>query len=594
MPHRHSTLFATLLLAGAMHATANTEQTETHMSYCGHEEHDSMSLRHEAAKRISWKMRDFDKSRDVSFKILGFNDFHGAIEQRSLFGRPVGGAAVLASYFAAEAAESDNGAIIVHAGDQVGATPPVSALLQDEPAIQFLNMVSNEYCKTYFTLHPKCNVIGTLGNHEFDEGIDEMLRLIKGGNHANGPFLDENYKGADFPYVSANVVYADSGRYVLPPFVIKRIGGVKVGFIGAVLKETPTIVTPIGVAGVEFLDEAESINKLVPVLKFLGVRSIVVTIHQGTRQASFSGPTSEEPQELGSAIGDIVSKLDDEIDIVVSGHAHGFTNQLVENQNGKAILVTQAYSSGTAYADIDVTVDRFTGDVVAKSSEILTTWADEGPGLTPNEGIAEMVAAAAERVQPLVERVIGTAANAITRTENTAGESALGNLIADAQRASTGTDVSFMNPGGIRADLEAGETTWGELFTIQPFGNDLTTMELTGAQIIALLNQQWSGGNESSPRILKTSGIEYTWDASLPANERVVNASIGGVAVGMDSVYSVTVNSFIAAGGDNFTVLTEGTNRVIGQVDLDALVDYIQSLTQPFTAEVEGRIQRLN
>ena len=577
-----------IMLCG--HAIA--QQDEDVPAFCGHEENDSLQMRISAGKKVTWRDKQFHAARIERFKILGFNDFHGALEVRSLFGRPVGGAAVLASYLESEAMESDDGAVIVHAGDHVGASPPISALLQDEPAIEFLNTLCNRFCRGKRFLNRRCDVVGTLGNHEFDEGVDEMLRLLRGGNHPDGPFLATLYGGADFPYVSANVVYRDSGRYVLPPFTLKRIKGVDVAFIGAVLKETPTIVTPTGVAGVEFLDEAEAINRLIPFLQWRGIRAIVVTIHQGTRQTSFEGSTPAEPQELGGAIGAIVQQLDDEVDIVVSGHAHGFTNQLVANQNGKVILVTQAFSAGTAYADIDVAVDPRSGDIVEKSSEIITTWADEGPGLVPNQDVAAMVAAAAERVQPLVERIVGSASSAITRTESPAGESALGNLIADAQRFALNTDLAFMNPGGIRADLDAGEITWGELFTIQPFGNDLVSMDLTGEQILTLLNQQWSGGNSANPRILKTSGIQYTWDASAPETDRVniSDVTIGGAPLVIDAVYTVTVSSFIAAGGDNFTLLTEGSNRVIGPVDLDALVDFIEQRSQPISALIEGRI----
>lgn len=584
------------LVACLFTACALADKHVQHSPYCGHEDNDSLDMRINAGKKVAWRHKDFHRSKIERFKILGFNDFHGALEERTLFGRPVGGAAVLAAYFESEADESENGAIIVHAGDHVGASPPISALLQDEPSIEFLNLLGNRFCGGHFVFSRRCNLVGTLGNHEFDEGVDEMLRLIDGGNHADGPFLSDPYPGASFPYVSANVIYRDSGRYVLPPYTIKRIQGIDVAFIGAILKETPTIVTPTGVAGVEFLDEAETINQLVPHLKRRGVRAMIVTIHQGARQTSFEGPTPDEVQPLDGAIGDIVSRLDDEIDIVISGHAHGFTNQLVENQNGKVILVTQAFSASTAYADIDVALSKRSRDIVEKSSEIITTWADEGPGLSPNTEIAALVADAAERVQPLVERIVGVAATDITRTETAAGESALGNLIADAQRTAMNSDVAFMNPGGIRADMTAGEVTWGDLFTIQPFGNDLVQMELTGAQIITLLNQQWSGGNAAQPRILKSSGIQYTWDASAPAEDRVAigDVNVDGVALELDGIYLVTVNSFIAAGGDNFMVLTEGTNRTIGPVDLDALVDYIENQSQPFSASVEGRINVVN
>jgi len=603
-------LVLSLLIAGSSGFAATAIASE--VAYCGHEYHDSEELRAQASTKNYW--RDAKAANPESwtrFKILGFNDFHGQLESRTLFGRPAGGAAVLASYLEAESDEVDGHAFIVHAGDHVGASPPVSALLQDEPSISFLNMIANEECgkndyddkdfsakkehKNKKQEHDAgCNVIGTLGNHEFDEGVVELNRLLNGGLHANGPFLDANYSGANFPYVNANVVDAETGEPLIKPYVIRRVQGMPVAFIGAVLKETPSIVTPSGVAGIKFLDEAESINKYARQLKRLGVRAIVVTIHQGTRQRFFSGPTVQEPQDLGSSIGEIVHNLDDEIDIVVSGHAHGFTNQLVENKNAKQILVTQAFSASTAYADIDVAIDPRSKDIVEKSASIITTFGDVGPGLEPDEEITEMVSQAVTAVAPLVNRVVGDAATSIVRTESAAGESALGNLIADAQRTAMATDVAFMNPGGIRADLQAGPVTWGELFTIQPFGNDLVKMDLTGEQIVRLLNQQWA--NPSRTRIMKTSGIDYTWDNNLPADSRIVISSIliNGQPIQMTVVYSVTVNSFMASGGDNFTVLTEGVNRVIGPVDLDALVNYIETLAQPFSAVIEGRINRLN
>lgn len=572
---------------------------------CGHIENDSLELRAQAGTRSLWQdHRAANPEAWVRFKILGFNDFHGQLEARSLFGRPAGGAAVLASYLQAETAESKNGAIIVHAGDHVGATPPVSALLQDEPSISFLNMLGNKYCRYNERdnndkfdkderFHPQCNLVGTLGNHEFDEGVTEMQRLINGGTHTDGPFLDADYRGARFPYVVANVVDEQTGKPILPPYVIKKVRGQQVAFIGIVLKDTPTIVTPTGVAGVKFLDEATAINSYVPELKKKGVRAIVVSIHQGTSQQSFSGATGPEPQDIGGSIGPIINELDDEIDVVVTGHWHRFTNALVANKNGKLMLITQAFSRSTAYADIDVAIDPASGDIVEKSAEIVTTWGDTGPGLKPNLQVAQLVSEAVTTVEPLVNRVIGTAANNITRSATTAGESALGNLIADAQRAAMGTDIAFMNAGGIRADLAAGEVTWGDLFTIQPFNNDLVRMDLTGRQIVNLLNQQWAG--QPYPRIMKPSGITYIWNENDPAifTDNTVDMGtilINGTPIDLAATYSVTVNSFMAAGGDNYTILPEGANRVIGPVDLDALVAYIEAQPQPFTAAVEGRL----
>ena len=560
--------------------------------------------RQQASERVRWRDPRWQQDPVVHLKLLGINDFHGQLSPRLVAGRPAGGAAVLAAYLKSAAGAAEDGSLIVHAGDQVGASPPNSALLQDEPAISLLNFLANEHCrdidlKTRLAdwaralLQTRCNVVGTLGNHEFDEGVTEMQRLIEGGNSSKGPFLESPWRGAKFPYISANVVESKTGKPLLPPYTIKIVDGVRIGVIGAVLKETPTIVTPTGVAGVSFLDEAASINKYAKELRAHGVHTIVVTIHQGTTQPSYTGPTDPSVQNIGGAIVDIIKQLDDDVDVVISGHTHAFTNALIPNQNGKQILVVQAFSASTAYDDIDLTISRKSGEVVEKSAAIVTTWGDSGVGLTPDTQVAAMVAAADERVAPLVNQLIGVAADDLTRTENAAGESTLGNLIADAQRIETNATFAFMNPGGIRTDIAAGEVTWGELFAVQPFANDLVSMDVTSAQIKLLLEQQWQG--QSTPRMLKTSGLTYTWDAARPVGDRVVQLLDANTQpLNASATYRVTVNSFLAAGGDNFLVLKDGINRVIGPVDLAALVNYIQNLAQPFTAGIEGRINRLN
>jgi 5'-nucleotidase len=555
-----------------------------------------------AAERVEWRG---ERAADaLRVRLLAINDFHGQLAAGRRVGtRPVGSAAVLAAYLKAAQAGREDETVLVHAGDHVGASPPDSALLQDEPAIAFLNQLANRHCRVPERghgderherdgRHTPCNVVGTLGNHEFDEGVSEMRRLLDGGNHANGPFLENPWRGARFPVVSANVVDAGTGEPILPPYVIRKIDGMPIAFIGAVLKATPTIVTPSGVAGVEFLDEAEAINRYIPELRRRGVRAIVVLIHQGGRQNTYTGPTAPAAAAVSGDIVDIVTRLDDEVDVVVSGHWHSFTNALLNNRNGKPILVTQAFSSGTAYGEIDLEISRASRDVVAKSAAIVTTWADAGPGLTPDADAAALAGAAEAKVAPLVNRVIGTAAEAITRNASAAGESALGNLIADAQRTAMNTDLAFMNPGGIRADLAAGPVTWGNLFTVQPFGNSLVRMTLTGRQVLELLEQQWL--NQSSPRILQVSGLTYLWDASRPAGSRVVVAYRHGAPLDPAVSYSVTVNSFLADGGDNFTVLRSGTDRVGGAIDLDALIGYIGLLDQPFGYQVQNRIQRMN
>ena len=525
-------------------------------------------------------------------KLLGFNDFHGQLEEgRRVANRPVGGAAVLASYLKAASAGMEAQTIIVHAGDHVGASPPASALLQDEPAIAFLDLLANDACGFTTRMAPGCNVVGTLGNHEFDEGKGELLRLLTGGNHPKGPYLDDPYRGARFPYVSANVVDAATGQPVLPPYVIKRIHGVPVAFIGAVLEETPSIVTASGVAGLRFLDEAEAINRHVPELEAMGVRAMVVTIHQGGSQASYTGPTRTGAGAAavnGPAILDIVRRLDDQIDVVVSGHSHSFTNALLENARGKPILVTQAFSAGTAFADIDLRIDPATGEVTGKTAQIVTTFADVAPGLARDPAVEPLVMASMMRVGPLVNRVLGTAVAALAQTQNAAGESALGNLIADAQRAAMGTDLAFMNPGGIRAGLDAGPITWGELFTIQPFGNSLVRMTLTGAQVYQVLEEQWAG--QAFARMMQISGFEYTWDPARPVGSRVVEVRRGGAPIDRAARFTVTCNNFMAGGGDNFTTFTAGADQTGGPIDLDALVEWVESHT-PIAPRIEGRIR---
>jgi 5'-nucleotidase len=561
-------------------------------------------LRERASRSVRWRgPRPSVAGSELPVRLLGINDFHGRLsEGLRASGRPVGGAAVLASYLKAAGAGFEGRSLIVHAGDLVGASPPNSALLQDEPTIDFMNLLANVHCRGAARRAPRCNIVGTLGNHEFDEGAGELLRLIYGGDHERGPFLVSPYGGARFPYVSANVVRTGAG-WLVPPSLIANLGGVRVGVIGAVLKETPTIVTPTGVAGLEFLDEAAAINAQVAELEQRDVHAIVVTIHQGAAQTPASESPTDAAAEVGAPISTIVRALDDAVDVVVSGHSHSFTNALVPNRNGVEILVTQAFSNGTAYGEIDLELDRRSGDVVAKTARIVSTFADQAPGDVRDPGVQALVDAATASVAPLVNEVVAQVARDITRTQNAAGESALGDLIADAQRAAMATDFAFMNPGGIRADLTYaadptnltdvdGSATWGELFTIQPFGNSLVRMELTGAQIMQLLEQQWLG--QASPRLLSISGLTYTWNAAAADGQRIVEILQDGLPIDPAETYTAAVNNFIAAGGDNFTVLSSGSNPLGGPIDLDAWIDFLGTLPQPLEPPALERITRLN
>jgi 5'-nucleotidase len=498
----------------------------------------------------------------VNVQILAANDIHGQVTTgRTISGRPVGGLAYLDAYMDMQEAGFDGTTIRAEIGDSAGASPPVSALLQDEPTIAIMNEMGFD--------------IGVLGNHEFDEGRAELERLIEGGCHPVTEPLTGCFAGTGWPRLAANVVDRATGQPILPPFKVIRAGGVRIGFIGVVTTETPDIVIAGATKGLVFRDEASTINRYVNVLKRRGIETIVVLAHEG---GELDGTTGR----LTGPIADIAHAIDDEVDAIASGHFHtGF----VATVDGK--LITQAYSYTTGLADIRLAIDKQTGEVVFKRANILTTW--NNANIAPDPTISALVGTYTALVGPLINEVVGTAAGDITRMQSPAGESALGNLIADAQRWQTGVDVAFLNPGGIRADIAAGDVTWGELFAVQPFGNNLVTLDLTGAQIATLLNQQWQAGGT---RFLQMSGLEYTWDASRPAGDRIVEARIaGGKLLNPSATYRVVANAFLAAGGDGFSVMAAGSNRKNDVPELDALVDYIRQLAQPFDARIEGRIE---
>lgn len=498
----------------------------------------------------------------VSAQLLGLNDFHGQINTYKKVGdKMAGGAEYLAAYLKKHEAENPENTLLVHAGDAVGASSPASALLQDEPTIEIFNKLGFD--------------VGTLGNHEFDEGVQEMKRLIFGGKHeATGDFA-----GAKFDYVAANVVDEFTKKPILDPYVIKEVEGVPVGFIGVVTTETPSIVIPSGVAGVKFTDETEAINKYAAELKELGVEAIVVLAHK---------PAISNTDGTGASgeLIDMIEKMDDEVDIVYAGHNHKYTNAVVDRK-----LVVQSYSSGTAFSDIDLLINWKTGDIVKKSAEIVNTVHE---GITPDAEIKAMVDAAYNKVKDKLDAVIGKTTAEISKEMNEHGESAMGNLIADSMTAQTGTQLAFMNSGGVRDSVNAGDITWGELFNVQPFGNDLVTMELTGQQVYDLLNQQWSTG---AAKILQVSGltVKYT---SKAGTDGKVSGQVKEVklADGKDldkaATYTVTVNNFMATGGDGFTVLKDGKKPTVNITDLDALINYVKK-AGTVEAKIEGRVTKV-
>ena len=502
----------------------------------------------------------FELDQNVHVQLLGINDLHGQLDYSSkVNGQPVGGIAYLSGYLKDRELQNTAESIMLHAGDAVGASRPVSALLQDEPTIRFLNEIGFD--------------LGTLGNHEFDEGVKEMMRLIDGGSHSATADKYGEFEGANFPYVVANVVDEKTNDLILPPYAVKEVDGVKIGFIGVITTETPSIVTASGTTGVKFTDEVEAINKYAKELKDQGVKSIVVLAHN-------PGKSDPDGANATGEVVDFANQIDDEIDVIFGAHDHKYLNSTVDGK-----LLVQSYSYGTAFSDIDLTIDPETQDIVEKSAEIVTTY--QSPEFL-DEGIQAQLDAYMADIAPIINEEVGTAAVEITRTANEAGESALGNLIADGMRDATKADFAFMNSGGIRDNLNQGPITWGELFAIQPFGNDVVTLKLTGEQIRTLLNQQF---NADRNKIMAVSGLKYTWSVEKPLGEKVLDIFLpDGSKIDPKAEYTIAVNNFMADGGDGYTILKEGKDRTVWLTDLETFVNYVKDQQKPITAAIEGRI----
>ncbi|HET6629131.1 MAG TPA: bifunctional metallophosphatase/5'-nucleotidase, partial [Woeseiaceae bacterium] len=493
--------------------------------------------------------------RTVELQILAINDFHGNLEPPE---DDLGGAAYLAAHLR-RAESSAPHTIIVSAGDLVGASPLISSLFYDEPTVKAANLFGLD--------------VNAAGNHEFDEGWRELLRMQRGGAREGG---DEDFAGADFDILSANVIVEATGETLLPPYTIKRFDGIPVAFIGLPLQGTPTVVVASGVAGLAFKDEVATINTLVHEIRQQDVEAIVVVIHQGGYPA---GGTEDDCRDFTGPIIDIVARTDPAVDLFVTGHTH---RHYLCSLGGRP--VTSAGSMGRYYTDIEARLDRASGDMTITGVDNVPVTHD----IEPAADVAALVDEYRGRVEEIAQTVVGTVTADVTEKPNERGGSQLGALIADAQLAATqdeGADVAFMNAGGIRTDLlyaagdgeNDGEVTFAEISATQPFGNTLMTITLTGAQLDTLLEQQWAG--QPSPDILMPSkGFSYTWSRSAPEGEKVDPGSIRieGEAVRAEGRYRVTVNNFLAAGGDGFPVLAEGTERVESVLDVEALEEYLR------------------
>jgi 5'-nucleotidase len=555
----------------------------------------------------------FEKAtgRTTAVHLLAFNDLHGNLEAGTLniYGHFAGGAAYLAKAIKDRQAVYGARQVTLMAGDNIGASPLASGFFHDEPIMIASNLMHVD--------------LGSVGNHEFDEGKEELLRMQNGGCHpkdgCNGPYALANggttniYPGADFRYLAANVVRNDTGETLFPPYEIKTFTGdsgkpFRVGFIGEVLESTPTIVTPTGVAGLTFLDEADSANKAAKQLKDQGVNAIVLVIHQGGFQTPTPTAVNGCAGNLaGSDIASIASRLDKSIGVIVSGHTHAEYRCTI-TANKVTRLITSASSFGRILTDLKLTVDDNSGKVAAATADNIivdNALNAPGPGVVrqpdPSKSDSQVAAVVNQYVTasaPLANTIIGKVAADINNTANALGEIPSGDVIADAQLAATrpanlgGAQVAFMNPGGIRGGATSGflfvpsgqeapgEVTYGEAFNVQPFGNSLVTKTMTGAQIRSLLEQQFVGcGSQTTQRILQISaGFTYQQKAAgVTCADKIGAISLNGTPLDAAGTYRVTMNNFLATGGDGFTVFNQGTNALGGAQDIDALVAYFGS-----------------
>lgn len=583
----------------------------------------SWAKKHEISPREAASMlvagAKSDVGKTLKVRVIAFNDFHGNIDGANLnftstvdgipSRTPAGGVDYMAGLVKQLKAATPN-SVVVSAGDLIGASPLNSALFHDEPSIETMNRLGLEF--------------NAVGNHEFDEGRDELLRMQNGGCHptdanscqGNTVGTPYPFEGARFNFLAANVVDTASGKTLFPSYGVKNFKGNRVAFIGMTLKGTPSIVTPSGIAGLEYNDEADTVNKLVHKLKHHGIDAVVVLLHEG----GFAPGSVNGCAGVSGPIVDIVSRLDDAVDLVVSGHTHQAYNCDLPNSKGRSIPVTSAGAFSRLMTSIDLTLDTRTKDVIAVSAENKLVDRNNvlkaAEPIVPVAEISNIVANYNAIASPIANRIIGSITADITTTRNTAGESALGDVVADAQLGATasadkgGAVIAFMNTGGIRANFtyagsSAGEgdgnVTYGESFTVQPFGNSLVVKTLSGQQIYDLLNQQWAANQYADGgRTLQVSnsltyqhtfepnvsplGIYYVCDGSVKVN---------GVAIDKSASYRVTMNSFLASGGDNFTVFNLGTDQLGGDVDLDALEAYFQANPSGVAPGSQDRIQQV-
>lgn len=552
--------------------------------------------------------------------LFAFNDFHGHLEpsQRSItipdphspqnnIKLPVGGASYLADAIDKLRSQHPSHAVI-SAGDLMSASPLISSLFLDEATIEVMNEIALDF-----------NVIG---NHELDRGTQELQRIQFGGCIAYTRMqpcqINRAFTGAKFDFLAANIY---SKQYpeqrLFPAYKVKHFDGIPVAFIGLTLKTAPSSVAATGIQDLVFRDEAETVNALIPELKQQGIEAIVVVIHDGVMAQQPQAFGQKSCEGLQGPLLQILEQLDSEVDVVISGHTHqAYLCDYATRNPAKPFLLTSAGQYGDMITDIKLQIDVKSQDVLHKDARQIPVQSEPfhiGTTLiSPSEAYETFSKSAKveailqpyrQAVDQIAKQVIAQANMPIVRKPSSSGESPLGLLIADAQQAaavrqsSVGSDFALMNPGGIRADLMINaekQIRFIDLYSVQPFANTLVTMTLSGQQIRDLLEQQWSGANASFPKILQPSAaLSYQYNNVATNSPRARDIRINGRSLVDQQNYRVTVNSFLAEGGDNFSVLRQGTQRTVAGADLQALQDYLVEHA-PVSAPIPGRIRLIN
>ena len=531
----------------------------------------------------------------IQINLVGMNDFHGHLDatkfdytsasEARAQSLQAGGVDNIAAAIQAWR-KTDPDLLMVGAGDLIGASPAMSSMWADEPTLQALTMAGL--------------FASSVGNHEFDKGRAELLRQQHGGcvsvQQDKACKFAPNFKGTGFTYLAANVLDSKTGKPFLPAYRIADVKGVKVGFIGAVLKDTASVVLASGIVGLSFIDEADAINAVIPDMRAKGASVFVVLIHEGGNTTEpFDKPDCTELQ--GPIVG-IVKRLDPVIRLIISGHTHkGFQCKV----DGRT--VTQAEMGGHVLSRIAMKIDPATSNVLDIGVKNVVVKPGEHP---PHEAVsAYLTAARARSKEALAKPLARVSARSIGRKATPAGESAIGDLIADAILNATraqGVRIAFMNAGGIRKDLDVGENmvaSYGQVQIVVPFGNTMVAMDMTGAQIRALLELQWKRPGAVDDSILQISdGFTYAWNPAAPRGQRVVPGSmkLNGVALEDAQTYRIAANNFLAEGGDNFPIFTQAKNKFDTQMrDFDVLVEYLVKMDKagtPFGVNMPaGRIQ---